>query len=117
MRHQEPEEHPEIYNHFGIVAVNSVNINPPDDMVVTRCPLPIISNRFEVSSRNGNGPESDKPNVNCRQPIFYIETNETRYRCQWNTLSSSSAESGKITGRNDSECGQMGVNSMHGTLG
>lgn len=33
------------------------------------------------------------------------------------TLSSSIAESGRMMGRNDSECGQMGVNSMQGTLG
>lgn len=33
------------------------------------------------------------------------------------TFSSSNAESGKMTGRNDSEWGQIGVNSMHGTFG
>lgn len=33
------------------------------------------------------------------------------------TFNSSRAESGSMTGLNDSECGQIGVNSMHGTFG
>lgn len=33
------------------------------------------------------------------------------------TFNSSWAESGSITGLNDSECGQIGVNSMPGTFG
>lgn len=33
------------------------------------------------------------------------------------TFSSSFAESGSITGLNERECGQIGVKSMHGTLG
>ena len=33
------------------------------------------------------------------------------------TFNSSLAESGSITGLNERECGQIGVNSMHGTFG
>ena len=33
------------------------------------------------------------------------------------TFNSSRAESGSITGLNESECGQIGVNSMQGTFG
>ena len=33
------------------------------------------------------------------------------------TFNSSWAESGSITGLNESECGQIGVNSMQGTFG
>lgn len=33
------------------------------------------------------------------------------------TFNSNRAESGSMTGLNDSECGQIGVNNMHGTFG
>jgi hypothetical protein len=35
----------------------------------------------------------------------------------FHTFNSSRAESGRMTGLNDSECGQIGVNSIHGTFG
>jgi hypothetical protein len=41
----------------------------------------------------------------------------SRERAKKCTFSSRRAESGRITGRKDRECGQMGVKSMQGTFG